>query len=533
MKIHDRGSQWNDYLEIGFGLSIEVEDDSIKEIKLVSTDKKMSNIFYTADAFIQYLGDMVDEYGLKWQSKTAKTICIIFTDNLMKIAGYFAKYVTDSFSTLYLQLFEFFEFRDITRWKDIHDAEEIANYAKYLIDNLFIPNKYFYLTPNQVPRRDIKKACNDKTAAEIYPVSYKNYLSYRAGLFGGLCYAPYKDLIIEEPLMCLDLTSAYIYDLLIEKHCITAFKEANPEHWEYYKNSSNKTSIGYYKITYFSSSNKIHCFKDDNGNRLEKGENTVYITMTSIDLKTFSEMVQVIDIKCIWLDVCELGDLPKYMLDEVVKQYIKKVDLKDGDEEMYILQKSIVNGIFGDCIRDYKEEEFNKSRKTPSVAPQWGIWCCSYAKRNLLKLANKVEGWVYSDTDSIYCNNNKYNRELVKEYNKEVQEKVKAFCKKYRYDYEKLKDLGTFKIEKELVKFKAITQKVYMYTTKQGQFKLIAAGLDQSTIKVDESLYTEKLKYGSRLFKYIDEDGYHEQRKGGLSNILYTIVEAAQVKKQY
>ena len=532
MKIHDRGEQWNDYIEIGFGLEIQTESDNIKEIKLASTDKAMTEIYYTKEAFLEALRDMVDEYKLRFESKNAKTTLVIFTDNLMKIEGFFNDFVTDKINDLYVQLFHFFEFRNILKWKDLHKAEEIAEHAQYLIDTLFLPDKYFYITPNQVPRRAIKKACNDTTAKNIYPVSYRNYAKYRQGLFGGLCYAPYKDLIIEEPLICLDLTSAYIYDLLIEKHCITPFKSVNPNNWEYYLESAKMTSIGYYKISYACYSNKVHCFKDESDNRFEKGENTVYATMTSVDLKTLFELANIIEINCIWLDACEYGDLPKYIINEVVKQYIKKIDLKD-DEKAYNLQKSIVNGIFGDCIRDYDKNEFNKSKKHPSVAPQWGIWCCSYAKRNLLKLADKVEGWVYSDTDSIYCNDTKENRELVKEYNKEVQNKVKAFCKKYGYDYEKLKDLGTFKIEKEIKKFKAITQKVYMYTTKSGEFKLVAAGLDQSTIKVDESLYTKKLNYGSRLFKYIDEEGYHEVRKGGMEAMLYTIMEAAQAKKQY
>ena len=38
MKVHDRGSQWNDYIEIGFGLSIEVESDQLQTISLASTD---------------------------------------------------------------------------------------------------------------------------------------------------------------------------------------------------------------------------------------------------------------------------------------------------------------------------------------------------------------------------------------------------------------------------------------------------------------------------------------------------------------
>ena len=532
MKVHDRGSQWNDYLEIGFGLTIEVESKKIKEIKFASTDKQMTEIYYDKQSFLETLSEKVDEYKLRWQSKTSKTVMVIYTDNLMKIKGFFKDNITDSFNDLYIQLFDFFEFRLISRWQDIHDVYQIADYAQYLIDTLFLPNKYFYLTPNQVPRRAIKRACDDNTASKIFPTSYKEYSIFRKALFGGICYVPFRDFVIEEPLMCLDLTSAYIYDLCIEKHCISAFEYVNAENWRYYLDSENHTSIGNYIIKYASITNKIHCFKDIDGNNFEKGEHTVTTIMTSVDLKTLLENTTVLDIKCNWLFACKTGSLPKYMIDEVVNQYIKKVELKN-DKKAYNLQKPIVNGIFGDCIRDFSEKEFDKAKKAPSVAPQWGIWCCSYAKKNLLKLATKVEGWVYSDTDSIYCNDNQYNRDLVKAYNKEVQTKVKAFCTKFGYDYEKLKDLGTFKVEKKIKKFKAVTQKVYMYTTTDNQFHLTAAGLDQSTIDVDESLYNKPIPFGSRLYKYITEDGYYEERKGGLESALTTIELTKQIKKQY
>lgn len=538
MKIHDRGKHWHIYSETGYGFTIAahyVEGKGVMDGWELSVASGHTYTGETVEDFVALLKNLIKDFNLSHYKKATKDLIVIYTDNLTKIKGFFKDYITLEFGSIYLQLLDFFEFREITKWKELTDAKEIASYAQYLIDTIFIPNKYWYLTPNQIPRRAIAKACDDPTAAKIFPINYEQYLLIRKALFGGICYVPYKNLIVEEPLMCLDLTSAYIYDLLIEKHCISRFELDRERNWEYYLDSTTKTSLGMYEISYTCSTNKIHCFKDVEGNNFEIGTHTVETILTSVDLKTFMSLVNTTDIECKWLYTCSIGSLPKYMLDEIVKQYIKKVDLKDVDEEAYNLQKPVVNGIYGDCIRDYSTEAmFYDAQRKPSVAPQWGIWCTSYAKKNLLKLATKVEGWVYSDTDSIYCFDNEYNRKLVQEYNEEVRKNLLEFCSLYGYDYDKLKDLGTFKVEKTIRKFRAINQKLYMYETTDGKFKLTAAGLDQSTIEVSSDLFNHKrIDWGTRKFKFATDDGYYELQAKGLDAKILSIIQASNMKEQY
>ena len=538
MKVHDRGNHWHIYSEVGYGFTINNEYIDGKGVMngwelSVASDRTYTG--ETVEEFIDLLKRFIKELKLSKYKKATKDLIVIYTDNLTKIKGFFKDYITLEFNTIYIQILEFFEFREINKWKELTDANEIAAYAQYLINTVFIPNKYWYLTPNQIPRRAIAKACNDDTASKIFPINYEQYLLFRKALFGGICYVPYKNLVVEEPLICLDLTSAYIYDLLIEKHCVSRFVLDDENNWEYYVDSTTKTSLGLYEISYTCSTNKIHCFKDIEGRNFEIGTHTVATILTSVDLKTFMDLVNITDIKCKWLYTCNLDNLPKYMLDELVKQYIKKVDLKGVDEEAYNLQKPVVNGIYGDCIRDYSTEVmFYDAKRKPSVAPQWGIWCTSYAKKNLLKLATKVEGWVYSDTDSIYCFDNEYNRKLVKEYNAEVKKNLLKFCGLYGYDYSKLKDLGTFKVEKTIRKFRAINQKLYMYETTDGKFKLTAAGLDQSTIEVSSEMFNQKrIDWGTRTFKFATDDGYYELQAKGLDAKILSIIQASTMKEQY
>lgn len=541
MKIHERGRCWHNYSETGMGFTMKVQSfDTYGEIEFweLSIAPKYTKLGETLEDLISFLKQIIKEKDLKYYTKYTKDLIIIYTDNLDKIKGFLSKYITNEFENLYIEVLDFFEFRPINKWKDLHNSIEIANYAQYLIDKVFIPDKYFYITPNQIPRRKINKAhklSNDEIANNIFPVSFEQYNTFRKALFGGICYVPYKNLIITDPLICLDLKSAYIYDLLIEKHCSTKFKLTDENNYEFYLESNNKTSIGKYKIKYKANTNKIHCFKDINNINFEKGEFEIITILTNIDLKILIKLCDEISIKCEWLYECELNYLPKYLREEIIKQYTLKEKLKNGNKEDYDMQKSVVNGIFGDCIRKYKTEEmFNEMYRNPYLAPQWGIWCTSYARKNLLALALKVKGWIYSDTDSIYCFDTEENRWLVEKYNIAIRKKIKEFCDLFGYDYEILKNLGTFEIEKEIIKFKAITQKVYMYETKNGEFKLTAAGLDQKTINIDKSLFEkEKLDYGSRTFKFVKDGTYYEKTLSGEDMILMSICEASMVKDQY
>lgn len=539
MVVKNYKNQFFNYIEIGAGCIIDGKyDTDAKHGEIVGWELYIAPNHHYAntskESFIDTLTKVRENLDLKRyvKNKTKVDHLIIYTNNLMKIKGFFNDMITDEFSDKYIVIMDVFEFRCITRWYETDDPKEMAEYAQTLIDSVFIPEKSFFLTPNQVPRKRLVRTRNDNTAQIIFPKSFYLYKMFRNALYGGLLYVPYKNLVIEEPLISIDLTSAYIYDLIVEKHCMTEFEPANTDNWSYYLDSTTMTSIGYYRVSYTCSSNKINCFKDEHGNKLEKGEHEVYITMTSIDLKSFMQFANVIDIHCVWLYACKLDYIPKYVIDEVVTQYIKKVSLKDNKMQ-YDLQKPILNGIFGDCIKTYTADEFNKAKKRPTLAPQWGIWCTSYARRNLFKLANKLEGWVYSATDSVYCNDCQYNIDLVEQYNTEVRTKLKEFCNKFGYDYEMLKDLGTFKVEKHIKKFKAVAPNVYMYTTTDNEFVLKAAGLDQSIIKVDESLYDKRIPYGRRLYKEVKDDCYYEEWRGGISNMLYTTVDAALQKPQY
>ena len=84
----------------------------------------------------------------------------------------------------------------------------------------------------------------------------------------------------------------------------------------------------------------------------------------------------------------------------------------------------------GDYLADTSltpEEKYEEYRKNRSniLLYQWGVWCTSYAMRNLFRLGSCVSGiWLYSDTDSCYATS--WDHEKVEAYNESCREKLKS-----------------------------------------------------------------------------------------------------------
>lgn len=508
------------YQIVGAGLELEIKNDyeNLRGI-IINWSLDIDGTLYNGDSFeklVNFLQKVIDNFGLKKYSEHKKDILVIYIDNLDKIRGFFEDYITQDF-THYVQVFNFIEFRDISNWQALHSAVEIYKYADFLIKNVFVPEEFFYLTPNQKVRKNIQKkakAYGDTTAKDLFPEP-SAFDTMRLGLYGGLCYCPYPNLVIKDPLIEIDIDSAYIFDFLIQKHVMSDLISVEPSNWEYYLTADNVTSIGWYKIKYSCYTNKCHCFKDIDDNRVEQGEGEADFIFNNIDLKIFLSLVDAKSVECKSLKVADLDYLPEYLRDQLIEEYVKKEELKKtkgSDDPETKLQKVCVNGIYGDSIRKFDESwDIKKAKNNAAMIPQWGIWTTSYCKAYLLGLALQLDGWYYSDTDSIYCKDTKQNRKIIDEYNEMIREETQEFCKLFGYEYEPLKDLGTFQIKDEIVKFKAITHKIYMYKTKNDDMVLKAAGSSKTTVILDESLFgLDKIPVGERTFGFIKNKSYFE-----------------------
>lgn len=500
------------YLEKPFALKINsfTKDEAgyIENWELKTPDS-----LYTGDdveVLMQTLICLIEQYKLGYNTRKGEVVLgsrnkiIIYTDNVEKAKGFLFLCSTDCEFTQYVEVFEFIEIRNIVAWnKDVKTVYDIYDYAKFLIEEVFIPENYWFLTPNQIPRKHIKEALkNNDTVHELFPNLYSDYKFLRQALFGGILYTPYPGKLVERPMLALDLTSAYIYCLLVEEHCMTKFEEVNPLQFEFYMDDNNGyNSIGCYKIHYSSWSNKIHCFKDITDISLQKGDHEIDIVLNNVDLKILLSLCDnVYSCQCEYLLECKTGHLPKALMDIIVEEYIKKTEYTGNKKKV---QKTVVNGIYGDTIKKINSEaEFKRIAKNPYMPPQWGVFTTSYCKRLLLELATCVEGWYYSATDSIYCLDTKENRDKLEAFNTKVRNKVYDFCRFNGYDFDKLKGLGEFKIEAEIKKFKVFRPGAYCYTTNKNKMVLKASGCNKEQIAVDDSLYSKLfLPAGTKLMK--------------------------------
>ena len=473
----------------------------------------------TVEDFIECLDDLKKRYNLEVHSDSCRDCILIYIDEPQKILGFFRDYVTTSFSDLSVTLMTHFEFRSYKGWDKKVSAKEAVTFMQNIADKVFIPEKYFYLTPNQRTRKLLKKACfkeKSTIAKEIFPETPSAYSLTREALFGGICYCPVPNVIKEVPMMELDIKSAYIYSLLTKKFPVSRIEDVKPEQYEYYLNNDFESAIGVYKIKYSTSSNIVTCYKyyDENNkpHNLQKGEDIeVLLTLTSTDLEILTSLprVYITKIECIYLEAYKMDYLPKYVRDRLVIEYIKKSEIdEDTEPELYKVQKVVLNGIYGNMIKKILLDGYAKKAKKAYLAPQWGIWCTSYTKKHLLNLALKVSGWVYSDTDSIYCFYTENNIKLLEDCNCNTVNTVALICDMFDLDFEQLKELGKFELKHRINKFKALCQKEYLYTTIEGTMIVKAAGCNKDEMKVDDSLYNlPKLPVGTKKFGFTqDED---------------------------
>lgn len=501
------------YVDEGFGLTIDDfqvdigdrEASFVKSWSLSSSTKTYTG--NTIDDLLDTLHKIKSDYSLKQYSKGKKDILIIYTNKFWELSCYLYNHIYNVF-TFYYQIMNNIEFRAC--WdKSKETSQDIASWADYIIKNLFIPDEYYYLTPAQVARKRISTSCKkygDTLAKDIFPATDSRYRYIKKSLFGGACYCPYPGRQFNEPMMEIDINSAYIYCFML-KHCVTSGKFVNTEHWQSYLNSPTKATIGGYKITYSSWSSIIKCYKNANGEHCKPttdGPVTDTFVFTNIDLDIFLSTVNVISIECVSLLEYDMNYLPKSILDVVVRSYIEKEEAKKtGSKEERALKKIAVNSIYGNTIRDLKtRDEWKAEMKKACLSPQWGIFITSYCKSLLIGLGSNLDGWVYSDTDSIFCFDTPKNRAIIAQYNKDISDRLKAICDTLGYDFNKMSKLGTFEEECRIVRFKALKQKQYMFTDDKGQITVKASGCNRKNVENNDDVYSlDRIPVGEKVVR--------------------------------
>lgn len=508
MKVTERNfGFWTEYVEEGYGLTIDSFTHEgagyVRSWTLCSSTNTWTGT--SIPELMEVFKELCKAYQLQFHDTKLpyKDVLVVYVKNINQAYGFLYNYgVNDDFikysksegisDIVYFQILHHIEIRpcwykkeEIEDW----DAKDLADYGT-MMWQLFLKDKYSYITSNQIIRKrteKLKRKYEDDTAKKIYPLSYDSYKLLKKAFFGGIIYAPYPGVVIPDAVVIADAKSDYYYQLLMRKHVMDKKKKVDPANWELYLSTDSVSSYGKYKIKYTSYTNKISAFKNYDEEPCRKGEDIEdTFVFTATDLKLFLDHAQVQSIECEWLYTYEMDDLPEYMRETYVREYLEKERLQGKERR---LQKEVVNGGYGNCCRNWTtEEEFLSDKKDPTFAPQWGIWCTSYARKHLLDLGDQLDGWYYGVTDSVCFKYTEENMQILEEYNSKIRARTKKFCDKYGYDYEELKDLGCFIVEHITLPkhFKVFCPNSYMYTEiKDGEevTTIKASGCNKKDLK--------------------------------------------------
>lgn len=523
IKIHDKGNQYSTYDIYGRGLvidSITIKDGKkyYGFIKSWTYALDKNGIETCSGSSQQDLIDFMKKLAAskKVESKSSKEILLIYTDNLLKAKGFLQPIITyglsDNDNEFYIQVCDTIEIREIVKWTDEYDtAETIAEKASYIIKNVFYPEKYYYLTPNQRPRKKLKKAlANHNIAPSLMPQNFRTYAKDRAMIFGGILGAKRKEYTYKMTegiyLRYDDLTSAYPYVMIAKKHPMEPLHKVDKELHNQYNSDDNYFTKGYYKIDYRCNDNLIATYKDINGNNLEYGYDevyTAYIRCCDKDILNIIKICDHVDIKCYELYVAKKDYLPIEIIECCIQEFNKKQELK-GKGAIYDLQKKVVNGLSGDLTRkpwdnelnfdlvysdniDYEKyhEDYKKFRKECIYSIYWGISVTAEIRYLLTDMALKVKA-KYCDTDGMIYYAFPENVKIIDDYNTMVKEELASF------GYDINGPLGQFKIEADNIElFKAFDSKTYAYWSKN---------MEKPVIKVAGMKKEQQEKIGLEVF---------------------------------
>lgn len=227
--------------------------------------------------------------------------------------------------------------------------------------------------------------------------------------------------------------------------------------------------------------------------------------------------------------------LPKAIIESILYLYKNKTTLKGvkGKEAEYLHAKGMLNSVYGMTVTDIAHDEiiydnngewlkqladlreqiikYNDSKARYLYYP-WGVYVTAYARANLWNgILNIRDDYIYTDTDSIKFKNWKKHMNYVKEYNKNILNKLHKAMKYHGLDFKEVepktidgveKPLGVWDFEGVYSDFKTLGAKRYIYI-QDNELHITIAGLS----KKKGAEYLKKVgKTTNGIFKLFSND---------------------------
>ena len=246
-------------------------------------------------------------------------------------------------------------------------------------------------------------------------------------------------------IQCYDFASSYPYCMLAYKYAdekFTPFENCKPSyilsHSDNYVWICKLVMLAPHLISYdiqmpalqLSKMVKILNPVSDNGRVIEAEYVEIYVT--NVDLEVIMSQYTADDMICVDVQCAHADYLPKWFTDYIYECFKQKTILKGGDPVAYSIAKATVNSLYGMCVQkpvkddiveSYEESEYYINRyedeetydkncrekyekylnnRNSVLLYHYGVFVTAYAFRNLFKLGECCETWIYSDTDSCY-----------------------------------------------------------------------------------------------------------------------------------
>ena len=498
------GAYFSNYVVEGIGLTFTdfVDNKEMCSFMVGWEVTTQSQTFTGNDIYdlLDLLKKFIKDYKLTQYSNTKKDILIIYTNELKKLYCYLYNYVSNAFiidksneNKGYFQVMNFIEFRQCFN-KELSNSVDIAKYGNDLFEYIFVPHKIAPFTESGVSRKIIKQNCSKAKCTlgkDIFPEDYDLYTLYKGSAHGGICFsvANYHDFKYD--MLAVDLKSAYSYCYTLPLP-ITAGEEVDTDKWNEYDNF-----IGEFTITFKNKARQLSVIHDIEDKKFDITGDKVTQTfrLNNIYLNIILRYIKVYKIECSELYTFEVDTIPKPYLDTIINFFIKKETTKGGERASW---KIGLNGISGNTIRNLTYDMF-KDYSDKELPPQWGSFLMAYCFRTIVEMGEQVDGWIYSDTDSIYCLDTTKTRKAIEDYNQKAQAHNNWLCEEYGYDFEVLKNLGNFIIENKIIRFRAIANKQYAYKCESGAVIVKAAGCVKQPYYSDEVFESREMPIGNKV----------------------------------
>lgn len=410
----------------------------------------------------------------------------------------------------------------------VHDVlglvESIKIEMKHDDDNLYT----FPLTSTGYVRRDIKKAMRfvSYTFVKNQLADYYIYQMLREAFRGGNTHANrfYSNKILKN-VKSADIKSSYPGEICNNQFPVSEFIHVGAQKFDDVVRMINvrkkavlmRVSMTNIRLkdkyfgcpyiprdkcrniqSYTDDNGDIHKAVYDNGRILRAGY--LEMTITDIDFKILLSQYDFDDLVPLEVAHARYGKLPPKFIDETIKYFEAKTELKDvaGFELLYHKFKNKVNAIYGMLVQDpvkqsilfeineeespdvdFYEQEDNpedlliKHNKRAFIPYQWGVWVTAHARERLeegIRLAG--DGFIYCDTDSVkyleFIDWDKYNKQRQKI---AKQNGAYATDTKGNVHY-----MGTFEYEGEYEEFATLGAKKYCLV-QGGKTKTTIAGV--------------------------------------------------------